>query len=430
MHSVRPRLFRALVGRLAGGAAVALVAALLPGTTLAGANAATPAANPDPEGTPMFATAGGVTPFQTMKTVPYWSSSFTDPTNGVTYPFTMVGSDPRGQGSTTVATEIIPLQFNFVAGNQDVSVLGLPSIGFVAHAQNVSIDGSDNVADTIASPMFTPTTFPVSGDSGVQNGDAVMREQFGKVGTGYHVVLGQPTVLDTVSIDVPQKQGVAVINSRHVLVGRVDINWFSSKVHNLIDSLHIDSTTLPIFLTGNVVLYSGNSYLKCCVFGYHGASAPTGNGAGSTNGAGNQPVHTFIYTSYTTPRTFAGFPAASRGISDIHGLSHEVSEWMDDPFTNNAVQPWKTPTAPQYGCTSLLETGDPVVGVWFSLPGNPNAAAGYVWHPEDEVFLNWFARDGEDAGLRSSDGRYTYMGPLTTGIGGPYLGFAHAALGC
>jgi hypothetical protein len=32
--------------------------------------------------------------------------------------------------------------------------------------------------------------------------------------------------------------------------------------------------------------------------------------------------------------------------------------------------------------------------------------------------------------LRSSDGRYTYMGPLTTGIGGPYLGFAHAALGC
>jgi hypothetical protein len=71
-----------------------------------------------------------------------------------------------------------------------------------------------------------------------------------------------------------------------------------------------------------------------------------------------------------------------------------------------------------------------VVGVWFSLPGNPNAAAGHVWHPEDEVFLNWFARDGEDAGLRSSDGRYTYMGPLTTGIGGPYFGFAHAALGC
>jgi hypothetical protein len=427
MHSVRPRLFRALVGRLAGGAVVALVAALLPGTTLAGANASTPAANPDPEGTPMFATAGGVTPFQTMRTVPYWSSSFTDPTNDVTYPFTMVGSDPREQGSTTVSTEIIPLQFNFVAGNQDVSVLGLPSIGFVAHAQDVSIDGADNVADTIASPMFTPTTFPVSGDSGVQYGDAVMREQFGKVGSGYHVVLGQPTVLDTVSIDVPQNQGVAVINSRNVLIGRVDITWFSSKIHNLISSLHIDSTTLPIFLTGNVVLYKLDNYLKCCVFGYHGASAPTGNGAGSTNGAGNQPVHTFIYSAYVTPKTFGGFP--TRGVADIHSLSHEVSEWMDDPFTNNAVQPWTAPTAPQYGCTSLLETGDPVEGVWFPIVKDPNQP-NIVWHPEEEVFLNWFARDGEDAGLRSSDGRYTYMGPLTTGRKGAFTVFSHAAPGC
>jgi hypothetical protein len=427
MHSVGPRV-SARIGGLAVGAAVALVAALLPGTSLAAAG--TTPANPDPDGTPMFASAGGVTPFQTTQTIPYWGSSFTDPTNGVTYPFTMVGSDPREHRSTTVSTEIIPLQFNFVAGNQDTSVLNVPAIGFVAHAQNVSIDGSENVANTVASPIFTPTTFPVSGDTGVQYADAVMREQFGKVGTGYHVILGQPAVLDTVSIDVPQNQGVAVINSRGVLVGRVDINWFSSKIHNLIGSLHIDSTTLPIFLTGNVLLYIANNYLNCCVLGYHGASAPTGNGAGSTHGAGNQPVHTFIYSAYATPKTFAGYAAPSRGISDIHALSHELSEWMDDPFTNNAVQPWKTPTAPQYGCTSLLETGDPVVGVWFSLPGNPDAAASHLWHPEDEVFLNWFARDGEDAGLRPTDGRYTYMGPLTTAIGGPYSGFGHAAVGC
>jgi hypothetical protein len=166
------------------------------------------------------------------------------------------------------------------------------------------------------------------------------------------------------------------------------------------------------------------------VLGYHGASAPTGNGAGSTNGAGNQPVHTFIYAAYATPKTFSGYPAPTRGISDIHALSHEVSEWMDDPFTNNAVQPWKVAAAPQYGCTSLLETGDPVVGVWFPLLGNPNAAANNLRHPEDEVFLNWFARDGEAAGLRSSDGRYTYMGPLTTGLGFPYTSFLHGAPNC
>ncbi len=63
---------------------------------------------------------------------------------------------------------------------------------------------------------------------------------------------------------------------------------------------------------------------------------------------------------------------------------------------NNTVNPWLTPTAPQYGCTGILETGDPVVGIGFTMPGNiydgssPDAD-GY-WHPEDEVFLPWFAR--------------------------------------
>ena len=57
-----------------------------------------------------------------------------------------------------------------------------------------------------------------------------------------------------------------------------------------------------------------------------------------------------------------------------------------------------------------LETGDVVAGIWFPMPGNPNAAAGGVWHPQDEAFLNWFARNGEAAGLAPADGRFTYMG--------------------
>ena len=93
------------------------------------------------------------------RTVPHWSSSFTDPTNGVAYPFTMVGSDPSLGQSTTVDTTIVPLRFEFVAG---------------------ALDGADNVADTIASPVFTPTSFAISGESGVQFGDAFARAQFGQ----------------------------------------------------------------------------------------------------------------------------------------------------------------------------------------------------------------------------------------------------------
>src|SRR5258708_35145637 len=99
------------------------------------------------------------------RTVPYWSSSFTDPTNHVSYPFTMVGSDPSLGESTTVETRIIPLNFTFVAGAQDVSVLNVPNFpphGYVATALDATMNGADNVADTIASPVFTPTSFSIS----------------------------------------------------------------------------------------------------------------------------------------------------------------------------------------------------------------------------------------------------------------------------
>jgi len=135
------------------------------------------------------------------------------------------------------------------------------------------------------------------------------------------------------------------------------------------------STIHTVIVPLNVLLYIGHeNYTNCCILGYHGAGMPIGHGAGSANGSGKQPVQTFIYGAWTTPGTYSGFlqdytnptrtaPNPVRGLADIHALSHEVSEWLDDPYVNNAVQPWLTPTAPQYGCTGVLETGDPVVGV-------------------------------------------------------------------
>jgi hypothetical protein len=100
------------------------------------------------------------------------------------------------------------------------------------------------------------------------------------------------------------------------------------------------------------------------------------------------------------------------------------------------VQPWQTPTAPQYGCTGVLETGDPVVGIWYGLDGNAvGAEDGYnyygQYHPEDEVFAQWFGRGGVEPVVGPSwDGRLTFMGPRTTGPGGPYAGFGSYAQGC
>jgi hypothetical protein len=377
----------------------------------------------DSEWAPTFTRDEGDNSFKASRTVPHWSSSFTDPTNDTTYPFTIVGTDPRLGGSTTVATTIIPLKFTFVAGSQDLSGLSFPATPVAT-----AMDAAANVADTIASPIFTAANFPISHDAGVQYGDAIMRAQFGKVGTGYHVQLGQPSIEDGITLNVPENIGVAVINPVGVLVGLVDADWFKSRLRHIINTMHLPASTLPIFLSNNVYLYSGDLH-HCCILGGHGAGSPTGIGGGSLNGKDAKAWRTFVFAAYITPNSLPGFPFPNRGFSDIHALSHEVAEWMNDPFGVNKVQPYQLPVAPPGTCLAEIENGDPVVGVWFPLPGNPNPAAGNVWHPADEVFLNWFAREGEDPGLAPADGRYTYS-PMTSHFPGPYGAFGHPATAC
>jgi hypothetical protein len=423
------------------GALVAVVAAsALAAAPVTSASAAgSPGGGTGPSNDARFATAGSQTPAYGAKTIPHWSFTYQDPTNGQQYTMTMVGSDPRKGGSTTVKTEIIPLEFTFVAAGQDLSAVSA-LYGYTAQAQNWDADptaGTPNdVTKTLASPVFASNTYPadMGGDTG-QYGDAFMRAQFNKIGSSYHVKLSNEAVLPKQSFAVPASQGVAYQRASGAVAGIVESQWFSTNLQQLMGSLQIDPATVPIFLTHNVLLYDGhNNYTNCCTLGYHGAAMPLGHGSGQANGQGNNPVQTFMYAAYTTPNTYSGFsPTTSprRGISDIHALSHEVAEWLDDPFVDNAVQPWKTPTAPQYGCTGVLETGDPVVGVWFPMAGNPDAAANNVWHPEDEVNANWFSRNGTSPlGLGSWDGRYTFMGPRTTSIPGGYEGFNTVAAGC
>jgi hypothetical protein len=412
-----------------------------------------------------FLTEGGVAPqfLANARTIPHWTFQYTDPTNGVTYPITIVGSDPRANGSTTVHTVIVPLKMNFVAGGQDTSALDdLGYAGFRATPLTHTFDGSSRVQDVLGSPIFGEsfTTPSIMGGDTAQVGDAFMRAQFNKIGTGYHVKLANDAVLPTQTIDVPASKGLAYqrpvgawreangFGPTNTITGVADYSWFSSHLQSLINSLHIDATTVPIFLTDNVLLYIGQgNYLNCCVLGYHGAGMPVGHGAGSANGNGNNPVQTFMYAAWAAGGTYSGFlkdytnptrtaPSPTRGLADIHALSHEVSEWLDDPYVNNAVQPWLTPTAPQYGCTGVLETGDPVVGPWFPYNGN-NAAAPTgttyygQYHPEDEVFAQWFGRGGVEPVLGSAyGGHLTFMGPLLTGLGGPYAGFGTYAQGC
>jgi hypothetical protein len=380
-----------------------------------------------------FTEMGGATPLNTDKTVAHWHGTFTDPTNGKTYGYNMVGADPRTNGSSTTPTDVYPINVVFSAN------------------KGYTLNGTDVASRTVQSPIFQTGDYSYTahsgdystedqsgagelsaGNDGVQYEDAVMRSQFNKVGTSYHLRLGQPTVHAPVTLTVPAGKGGAYLSGLGVPFGLVEAGWFSSHIMQYMGEQHTDPTHLPIFLTDNVMLYDG-TLDNCCIIGYHGASVVVGKGAGSTNGQGRQGVQTVAFSAYSQPGTFGdGNGGPDPFIRDIHALSHEVAEWGDDPFVNNTVNPWLTPTAPQYGCTGILETGDPVVGIGFTMPNNTydtgsRFSDGY-WHPEDEVFLPWFARQSPSTAQpnqSSPGGRYTFMGDLN-----PYPGFREPATGC
>src|SRR6476661_3827335 len=128
------------------------------------------------DGTPKSATVGGVAPqfLTNADTIPHWTFQYTDPSNGTTYPITMVGADPKSGQDTTVHSVIVPLKISFVAGNQDTSVLNdLGYAGFRATPLNHTFDGTRRAQNVLDSPLFRQATTPaMMGGDTAQYGDA------------------------------------------------------------------------------------------------------------------------------------------------------------------------------------------------------------------------------------------------------------------
>jgi hypothetical protein len=150
----------------------------------------------------------------------------------------------------------------------------------------------------------SPRLFNEPSDT-TQVSDAIYRSQFGKSGSSYHVLLGNAvgtnvTITPTQSIMAPQNQGLVTHGSvSNADLGRIDVNWFSPRLKEVMGQLHTDPTSLVLFATYDIVLYTGNNPANCCIIGYHSAFSPVGLGSGGTNGNGNQPLQTFMFASWT-----------------------------------------------------------------------------------------------------------------------------------
>jgi hypothetical protein len=378
--------------------------------------------------------------------VAHWFGQTLDPNNGVTYGYNMVGADPNNCSGAacdvTIEADITPIIVNVGGLTFDGTEVVGPTLQSPEFATNDY--GSTPFATAAGAFPNTPALIrgpggvlsPGNAGQGLQLEDATMRSQFNTFGS-YHVRL-HPNLLPAVTIDVPSNQGTLLQSGRGVVFADVNISWWSAKIKNL--ETTADPTHLPIYTTKDVLLHIGRDIFNCCVIGYHGTGA-TGLRKGGGNSNGNSPLQTFAWATYLSPGIYARPNGGTDwAVQDIHPLSHEVAEWADDPFVNNFVEPWLTPTAPQYGCTNILETGDPVVGIGFAMgtntylqgpnPDGTQSADGF-YHPEDEVFLPWFMRTAPNTVSEPTQspspniGRYSFMGDLN-----PFPGFRQPATGC
>ena len=134
-------------------------------------------------------------------------------------------------------------------------------------------------------------------------------------------------------------------------------------IPNYIAQHHIKANTLPLFVNYDTYLTSGG----CCIGGFH-----------------------FLLGNPPTGQTYAQFTAVDQSgndndlnfSEDVSAMSHEVGEWMDNPFfgSNNV------------GCqdNSQLEVGDPLEHNLATFGDFPYKVGNFTYHIQDLVFLGYF----------------------------------------
>ena len=290
-----------------------------------------------------------------------WKGGFKDLT-GVNRHFLMVGTDPNATNTTTtVPVVIVPIKMVYGAHN------GNKTFDPMTHKLP---NGQTVMQMILASPILNANVDFKQGGTDLgktQYIDAFQRGNFWgkniKKNSKYHVLLGKPTVLPEQTIKVPVGMGFVTTNplSGRGLIGTFDFNLMDSTLQGYIKKFNqIQPNTLPIFITYDIYLGSGNS---CgCIGGYHFLNGAPPNG------------QTYSYTTSLDQGT-------NEFAQDVSALSHEIGEWMDDPFFgSNTV-----------GCqdNSQLEVGDPLEG---RANGGafPYKVGNFTYNLQSLVFLGYF----------------------------------------
>ena len=312
---------------------------------------------------------------------------------GSSFKFTMVGKNPfvvQTAPSTTVKTLLVPVRIVLPNGDTfDPTVAGACD------------PAASAVTRTVQSPLVVSKAYSLGGKAlGTgQYTDIFRRSEFFKqtsaagINPGYHVKLNVSTLpVQTVHVPAAAAAEFGTATPCGEKTGAFEINWWDSFLTStLLPSLRakgVTESTLPIFLLRDAVMFDtvpGN----CCILGYHSFTSTA---------LGRQ---TYAVGDYESSGRFTG-------ATDISPLSHEVAEWLDDPFGANPTKPWGN-IGQVSGCQNNLEVGDPLSGTDLTV-----ATSGHTYHPQELAFFSWFYHSSPSLGVNglfSNNGTFTTAAP-------------------
>lgn len=316
----------------------------------------------DPNPRPMFAAGrrpATVTP-PAGKQLVQWNGSFTDLTNKK-ITFTMVGTDPsKTNVTTTIPVWIIPIKMVFDKNHGNKTF----------DPKQKLTNGRTVIQNILKSPIFQSGIDFKQGPTDLgktQYIDAFQRGTWWgnnvNKNNKYHVLL-KPVMKPEQTLNCTDSSCTVRFESG-VLAGLADINYYDGQVQTFMTKLGATPDILPLFIFYDTYLTQNGG--QCCVGGYHFAN-------------GSQPTgQTYSNSAYIDKFNVFG--------QDVSAISHEIGEWMDDPFVDNRVN-----------CrdNGIMEVGDPLEG-----RGNFGAFKyklnGFTYNLQSLVFVGYFGAPTTDS---------------------------------
>ncbi len=311
-----------------------------------------------------------------LKSLPHFSGAFNF--EGKSYPWTMVGDPPSSGRTSKLRSVIIPLRMKFVFFEQDAT-----------------FDPDLAVTNIAQSPIYEDAPYP---NATGQFGDVLQRTTFWNkmdAQRRWHVKMAKPRIGRTIDVQVTPDIGELIqVTESGDMIGNVRFGAIDSQIHTILQLVDVQPDEVPIFVTQNVFADA---------LGYHDAFSRAASD-------GSETLQTLIYTSWLDINIVGDL------LADVSTLSHEVSEWLNDPFVNNIVPLWAYPPRNEVcGDNPYLEVGDPTGnGPDFAFfPNYVVSVNNYAYHLQTEVMLPWFARESPSS---AQNGWYSFpdAGQITT----------------